>query len=110
MNATRASIFALILVLCGAPALPQPESKKKNTDAAPPAAASSAPLRFPLSPRQMPYFGTIDKVDKNGAVQISPPADAARAASGMIYGLTEGYYLGIVGKAAATKLEGARLV
>src|SRR5262245_16168179 len=105
MSARRASIVALILVLCGAPALAQPEGKKTDARAAP------APLRFPLSVQQMPYVGTIDRVNKSGAVQISPAANVAREGSGILQqGVTEGYYLGIVSKPTAAKLEGTRLV
>jgi hypothetical protein len=99
-----------MVLLSGAPSLAQPEGEKKGA-AAPPATTNPAPLRFPLSVQQMPYFGTIDKVDKSGTVQISPAADMAREGSGMMQqGVTEGYYLGIVSKTAAAKLEGARLL
>src|SRR5262245_23505539 len=105
MSARRASVFVLILVLCGVPALAQGEKKKAGPEAGPPAL-----LRFPLSLQQTPYRGTIDEVDRNGAVLISPAANTARNAAGMKPGLTEGYYLGLVVKDVAAKLEGARLV
>src|SRR5262245_3423127 len=101
----RASIFTLLLVLCSAPVLAQGESKKAAAGA-----ASPAPLRFPLSRQQLPYYGTIDKMQKNGAVQIRPLDNVPRATTGTRPELTEGYYLGIVCKAFASKLEGARLL
>jgi hypothetical protein len=102
MCARRASIFPLILVLCSGPAGAQPEGKKND--------ARPAPPRFSLSRQRLPYYGKIDKVNKNGAVQISPVASMAGASAGARPELTEGYYLGIICKAFASKLEGARIL
>jgi hypothetical protein len=118
MHARCASIVALILMLLSAPALAQPGSKKRDAaaappvagDPAPPAAGAPAPLRLPLAPLPMAYYGAIDKVHKSGAVQISPADNMPRLAAGMRQQLTEGYYLGVVCRSFGARLEGARLV
>ena len=104
MSFQRAVIFCLILALCGAPAMAQPGAKKK------PAAEAPAPLRFPIAGQRLPFYGKIDKVGKDGSVQISRSAEMLQTAAAVHQELIEGYFIGIVKDAAGPSLEGARLV
>ena len=81
-------------------------AEKKSAESA----KQAAPLRFLLPQSPGPHLGQVESVQKEGLIEIGPPAgDVPMPPPGFALELTEGYYIGVVTEKPTAGLEGARL-